>query len=118
MKQASPLKHSRNICKLPYPYTHNISINLFRSDEKARSKSKEQPLSRQQSIDKHSQLHKKLNKAKCSAINDSKIQNAMEKLAKFQIVNENVDSVEIQGMLQGYQIAGEPECKWVLLVID
>lgn len=49
---------------------------------------------------------------------DSKIQNAMEKLAKFQIVNDNVDSVEIQGMLQGYQIAGEPECKWVLLVID
>lgn len=93
MKQSSPLKHSLNICKISYPYTQNIAINLFRSEEKSRSKSKERCLSRKKSIENQSQLHKKLNKAKCSAIIDSKIQNAMEKLAKFQIVKDNADSL-------------------------
>jgi hypothetical protein len=42
----------------------------------------------------------------------------MEKLMKFQIIANYKDKMEIEEMLQGYYIAGEPECKWALLTID
>lgn len=42
----------------------------------------------------------------------------MEKLMKFQIISDYKDKLEIEGMLQGFFMSGEPECKWALLVID
>lgn len=93
-------------------------IDLFNNPEKTHSNSKEKILSRQSSTEKVISFHKKLNKSKSNQIIDAKIEKTIEKLWKFQIVSEYAEVGELEGMLLGYQIAGEPECKWALMAID